>query len=158
MTWNRIAALLIDWVLLGLVTIPFLDFGTETRIQDGQQFETVKFGLGTTGTLLWSAFSFGYFVAMEWLLGGTVGKLLLGIRVARLDGQAAALSSVILRNLLRILDSFPYIIPYLVGFVVMGRNDGRRRLGDIVAGTAVVPKAEAASEQSAPPPGGWGPP
>jgi len=134
MTWNRIAALLIDWVLLGLVTIPFLDFGTETRIQDGQQFETVKFGLGTTGTLLWSAFSFGYFVAMEWLLGGTVGKLLLGIR-----------------NLLRIVDSFPYIIPYLVGFVVMGRNDGRRRLGDIVAGTAVVPKAEAAYEQSAPP-------
>ena len=150
MTWNRIAALLIDWILLGLVTIPFLDFGTETRIQNGQEFETFKFGLGTGATLLWSAFSFGYFVAMEWLLGGTVGKLLLGIRVTRLDGQAASLPSVIVRNLLRIVDSFPYLIPYLVAFVVMGRNDGRRRLGDIVAGTAVVPKAEAAYEDGAP--------
>ena len=154
MTWNRIAALLIDSVLLGLVTIPFLDFGTETRIQNGQEMETFKFGLGTTATLLWTAFSFGYFVMMEWLLGGTIGKLIIGIRVARHDGQAASLPSVIVRNLLRFVDAFPYLIPYLTGFVAMGRNDGRRRLGDIVAGTAVVPKAEAVYEQSAPPFGG----
>jgi uncharacterized RDD family membrane protein YckC len=150
MTWNRIAALVIDSVILALVAVPFMHFGTETRIQDGQELQTVKFGLGTTGTLIWLAAGWAYFILMEWLLGGTLGKLLLGIRVVRQDGEAASLLAVVVRNVLRIVDGFPYLIPYLAGFIVMGRHQGRRRLGDLAAGTAVVPKADAAYEVNLP--------
>jgi uncharacterized RDD family membrane protein YckC len=39
---------------------------------------------------------------------------------------------------MRLVDSFPFVIPYLLGFVVALTDDEKRRLGDRVAGTLVV--------------------
>jgi uncharacterized RDD family membrane protein YckC len=147
MTWNRIAAILIDSVILAVMALPFMSFGTETRVQNGQQMETFNFTLSGIESLAWAAIVLVYFVGLEWLFGATVGKFLLGLRVTRRDGHAASLVSVLIRNLTRIVDAFPYLIPYLVGFLAMGRNQGRQRLGDMLAGTIVVPKGDALYEQ-----------
>ncbi len=143
MTWNRIAAVLIDSVVLAVLALPFLDFGTETRVQNGQQLETFSFTLSGIESLGWVAVVLVYFVGLEWLFGATMGKFLLGIRVTRRDGQVASLQSVLVRKLMRIVDAFPYLIPYLVGFLAMGRNQERQRLGDLLAGTIVVLKRDA---------------
>ncbi len=147
MTWNRIAAIFIDSVILAVMALPFMTFGTETRVQNGQQMETFNFTLSGIESLAWVAIVLVYFVGLEWLFGATVGKFLLGLRVTRRDGQAASLVSVLIRNLTRIVDAFPYLIPYLVGFLAMGRNQGRQRLGDMLAGTIVVTKGDALYEQ-----------
>ena len=147
MTWNRIAAYLVDSLILFLLAVPFMDFGTETRIQSGHQIETFNFGLNGLPLVLWIAGSFAYFVLMEWLFAGTLGKLLLGIRVTTAQGEICSFGRALLRNLVRPVDAFPYLIPYLLGFLVMGTSQGRQRLGDKLAGTMVVPKQEIVSLQ-----------
>ncbi len=93
------------------------------------------------------ALSYLYFLGFEWLnRGRTPGKMLLGLRVVSLDGTALDRFQVVLRNLLRLADMFPFqsvgftqIPSYLVGGVsafVSGRSF--QRLGDLAAGTVVI--------------------
>lgn len=74
----------------------------------------------------------------ERLFGATVGKRMLSLRVEGRDGGLPSWGQSLGRNLLRIVDGFPYVLPYLVGFVVAKSNADRRRLGDSAAGTRVV--------------------
>ena len=143
MVWRRIAAFLVDAVVLAIIAIPFLDFTRGTTIQDGNELHTFKVGMSGIRLLLWAAIGFGYFVAMESIWAATLGKLLLGIRVVRQDGSRCSFGSVLVRNVMRIVDAFPYLIPYLAGFIVLVGNDGQRRLGDMAAGTTVVRDEEA---------------
>lgn len=80
----------------------------------------------------------GYFTAAEGLAGATLGKWVLGVRVRGHDGGAIGLRAAAIRNLLRIVDGFPYVIPYLVGAIAVWRDESRRRYGDRAAGTVVV--------------------
>jgi uncharacterized RDD family membrane protein YckC len=78
----------------------------------------------------------GYFFLLEGLWDGyTIGKKVMGIKVVKEDGGECGLGASIVRNLLRIIDSFFY---YAVGFLVMAMSDKRQRIGDRVAGTVVV--------------------
>lgn len=78
-----------------------------------------------------------YFVLLEGLVGATVGKLALGLRVRTEDGRPINLQQSLIRNLMRVVDTFPYVIPYLLGYIVAMNNDKRQRLGDKVAHTLV---------------------
>jgi len=138
MVWRRIAAFLIDALVLAVIAIPFLEFTRDTTVQNGNELQTFRVGMDGVRPLIWSAAGFIYFVGMESILAATLGKLVLGIRVTRQDGCPCSFASVLVRNLMRIADAFPYVIPYLVGFVVLAATDGQRRLGDMVAGTTVV--------------------
>jgi uncharacterized RDD family membrane protein YckC len=139
---NRALAFFIDSILLALVSLPFMDFGTKTRIEDGRSIEVHQFGLNGIEFPLWLAFTFGYFVVLEWRFAATIGKVVMGIRVVDQDGQPPSFDKVLVRNAMRVIDAFPYFIPYLVGLITMGENRGRQRLGDKAAATMVVPKAE----------------
>ena len=139
---NRVLAFLIDSLVLALVSLPFMDFGTKTRMEDGRAIEVHQFGLNGIEFPLWLAFTFAYFVALEWRFAATIGKAIIGIRVVSQDGQPPSFDKVLIRNAMRVIDAFPYFIPYLVGLIAMGENRGRQRLGDKAAGTMVVPKAE----------------
>jgi len=78
---------------------------------------------------------FGYFAVCEAVSGGrTPGKAALGLRVVRLDGSAADLSAILVRNVVRIID----IGVFEVGVIVMFFQPLSRRLGDLAAGTVVV--------------------
>ncbi|MCE5326823.1 MAG: RDD family protein [Planctomycetaceae bacterium] len=79
----------------------------------------------------------GYGVVLEWRWGGqTLGKKALGLRV--MDNQAMPLtfSQVLIRNLLRPVDSIPAM--YLVGGLSMLLSRHGQRLGDLAGGTVVV--------------------
>jgi uncharacterized RDD family membrane protein YckC len=84
----------------------------------------------------------GYAVLMEWYWRGqTVGKRVLGIRVMDVNGLRLQLSQIIIRNLIRAVDSLPLF--YLVGGVVCLISRHFQRLGDLAAGTIVVKTTEA---------------
>ncbi|MCL5947704.1 MAG: RDD family protein [Actinobacteria bacterium] len=81
---------------------------------------------------------FGYFVLFEVFdRGRSPGKRLVGLRVVRSDGGAVSFRGSLLRNLLRIVDSFPPPT-YLVGLVLVFATSHHQRLGDMASGTLVV--------------------
>jgi len=79
-----------------------------------------------------------YYVLFESLAGGTLGKLAVGIRVTDEQGNKPTFVKSLVRNVLRIVDGFPYIIPYLLGFIVASTSDKKQRLGDKAAHTIVA--------------------
>jgi uncharacterized RDD family membrane protein YckC len=80
---------------------------------------------------------FGYFLMFELITSGqTPGKRLFGLRVIKESGYPLSPLDSIIRNLVRIIDFFPFA--YGVGIIVMFLNDRARRLGDFAAGTLVV--------------------
>ena len=87
--------------------------------------------------LLWMA----YYIIPESLFGGSLGKLLTGLRVVRVDGGPVGLGSIVIRNVLRYVDMLPGF--YLIGGVVVLLTGSSQRLGDLVAGTTVINRAHA---------------
>lgn len=79
--------------------------------------------------------SFAYFFLTEWLLGGSPGKLLCGLRVRNVDGSRCGLIGALIRNFLRPVDALMF---YLVGLVLILTSEKKQRLGDRVGGTIVV--------------------
>lgn len=80
-----------------------------------------------------------YTTIFEATTARTPGKLLLGLRVARIDGAKASLGDSFLRNLLRLL----WVTPLGPAFVVLDAWSLRvteldQRLGDLAAGTVVL--------------------
>lgn len=83
----------------------------------------------------------GYFVIFEWVFNGqTPGKRLLRLRVIREDGRPITFWEALVRNILRMVDSFPgIVIPiYSVGLIAVFLSGRDQRVGDLFAGTVVV--------------------
>jgi uncharacterized RDD family membrane protein YckC len=118
----RLSALLIDGVILGVITRAAVsgvdDFGT--------------------AALLGVAITFLYFFVQEANGGKTLGKRAAHLHVVQIDGKPVTLAQVAIRNALRIFDALPLL--YASGLVaVMWSGPGlRQRMGDKVAGTAVI--------------------
>jgi uncharacterized membrane protein SpoIIM required for sporulation/uncharacterized RDD family membrane protein YckC len=84
--------------------------------------------------LLW-----GYFALFEALNGGrTPGKQSLGIRVVMDTGRPVTPGAAIARNLVRLLDCYFPLLPFLPALVTMFIHKSNKRLGDMAAGTIVV--------------------
>lgn len=75
------------------------------------------------------------YVALSAIAGGTVGKLLFGLRVTTARGQRAGFGRNLVRWLLLIVDAACCWIP---GLLTSMNSKGHRRIGDMVAGTYVV--------------------
>jgi uncharacterized RDD family membrane protein YckC len=74
-----------------------------------------------------------YYFACESGGGQTVGKKLMRLRVARVDGGPAELREIAVRTVLRVVDTA------LVGLIaMMATGERRARLGDLAAGTMIV--------------------
>lgn len=109
-------------------------------------------GDASVGLLLVALFvlEWCYGIAFEYALQGrTPGKIVVGVRVVRVDGSPASLADLVLRNLLRAVDYLPMWplaaeLPMLmlptfgVGAAVALFDPRLRRVGDLVAGTIVV--------------------
>ncbi len=85
-------------------------------------------------SILWLA----YMTLMEAKYGGSVGKRVKGLRVVMEDGGPVTPEAALIRNVLRFLDAFPYVVPYLVGAVAASKSPRLQRFGDQVAETMVV--------------------
>jgi uncharacterized RDD family membrane protein YckC len=80
---------------------------------------------------------FGYFIILEIASrGSSPGKQLVGLRVIKENGYPLKPLDSIIRNLVRIVDFFPF--GYGVGMLAMFLNARAKRLGDFAAGTIVV--------------------
>ena len=127
---SRFLALLIDVFTVSLV-MSLLQFGLTL-------LGFISLGLAyAIGILLYFVVSIGYAIFFEWYWQGqTLGKKLLRLRVMDEQGLRLQFSQIVVRNLLRSVDSLPG--PYLVGGVVSLLSKRAQRLGDIAANTIVV--------------------
>jgi uncharacterized RDD family membrane protein YckC len=81
--------------------------------------------------------SIGYGILLEWAWRGqTIGKRLLRLRVVDVEGMRLQFNQVVVRNLLRFVDSLPAF--YFVGGVTCWLSSKCQRLGDIAANTVVI--------------------
>ena len=78
-----------------------------------------------------------FWILPEWLLGATLGKWACGLRVATFTGGTISFGQALKRNVLRIVDCFPF---YLPGFITAKLTPRRQRLGDLWANTIVIPQ------------------
>ena len=86
--------------------------------------------------LVYFFMSWGYYIFFESVYGRTPGKKKYNIRIVQDNGLPARLTHIVLRNLLRAADGFPFA--YFLGLIVMGSGRNFKRIGDWVAGTLVV--------------------
>lgn len=84
---------------------------------------------------------FVVFCVLQGALGGSLGKLVTGLRIVKADGSKAGIGASFVRTFLWIIDAITCMIP-IVGLVMIMTTKGHRRTGDMVAGTFVVPKAQ----------------
>ena len=114
-------------------------------------------GISSSNGLLWIKFSgppilmatvlwLGYMTLMEVRYGGSIGKRARGLRVVMEDGAQVTAEAALIRNLMRFLDAFPYVVPYLVGAVAISNSPKLQRLGDRTSETIVVVAVPASSE------------
>jgi uncharacterized RDD family membrane protein YckC len=81
--------------------------------------------------------SIGYPILAEWYWRGqTLGKRVLGLRVMDAQGLRLQPAQIVIRNLLRFVDSLPAL--YVVGGLSSFLSRSCQRLGDIAANTIVV--------------------
>lgn len=87
--------------------------------------------------LLYFGLSIGYFILLEIVWRGqTIGKRMFRLRVMDANGLKLKGSQLVMRNLLRFVDSLPVL--YTVGGVFAVLNRKSQRLGDLAAGTIVI--------------------
>ena len=135
-TGRRIVGALVDMVVLGIVffamAAAFGDLGGKS--EDG----TSSFSVSLNGApfVLFLLVSIAYFLLFEGLAAATPGKLLLGLRVVKVDGSRYEWGNVVVRNVLRVVDGLPVF--YVVGLICVAVTKKHQRLGDMAAGTVVV--------------------
>lgn len=126
----RFVALIIDGIIFGM--LGYL-IGAVTGGTTGSGFQ-----LEGGPAFLYYLLSFLYYILMEAFMGGTVGKLALGMRVELEDGSPITIGASIIRNLLRIVDFLPFA--YILGMIMISTSPLKQRLGDRVAKTVVIKK------------------
>lgn len=95
------------------------------------------------------------FVAYQGLLGASLGKLAFGLRIVKADGRRAGIGASAVRTLLWVVDAITCAVPLLGGILIF-TTKGHRRVGDMAAGTYVVPASQVGHPVILPGQPGWG--
>ena len=92
---------------------------------------------GAINLISYFIISIGYGIFAEWYWRGqTIGKRLLHLRVVDVQGLRLQFSQILIRNLMRIVDSLPGF--YMVGGLTCLASRHAQRLGDFAGNTVVV--------------------
>ncbi|HRJ11572.1 MAG TPA: RDD family protein [Prosthecobacter sp.] len=143
--WRRIVAYLLESVIVTALIVPAQYFaGTFQREMERQESGGSSIGYHPE-IVLWTAVALLFMVAINWNLlanGQTIGKLLLNIRIDRVEGGPCERGRIIFRRMV-VMQIF-YLIPVInIVFIILDsmlmifRND-KRTLHDMIAGTKVV--------------------
>ncbi len=137
---RRFFATVIDWIFALLWIIPLNEITkVVTHDPGGATLTSYRFELTGWRFVAAALITLFYYVLLEGLLGATVGKFLLGLRVVRMDGTKMGWGGSVVRNVLRVVDLFPFVIPYLLGSVMIWTGGSQKqRIGDRAADTVVV--------------------
>jgi len=86
--------------------------------------------------VLWGSFAvyLAHTTICEVLIGRTLGKIIMGLRVISLDGKPPTRGQMMTRNLLRLIDAGLIFLPVLL----VPFSPLRQRAGDTAAGTVVI--------------------
>ena len=144
---KRIVAFVIDYM-------PFSTVAVAVSFDHNQSFSTFREltdAVATDTSLHYAALIsliayVAYCIVMEHRFGGTLGKLLLKLRVIGDSGRRATLREIALRNVAKIPEFFTVI---LLIFPVLTRY--RQRIGDKMAWTAVIDLTRCRAEPAADP-------
>ncbi len=103
-----------------------------------QMTQMVSFDFAQAAAILsYFAVSIGYGILCEWYYKGqTVGKRLMSLRVMDVQGLRLQFSQIVIRNLMRFIDSLPAC--YLVGGLSCLLSPKSQRLGDLASNTIVT--------------------
>ena len=129
---RRIVAALLDILVLAILFVVMGVLFGDSKADDGEASVNLEGG----AAFLYFAIVLGYYIVAEAVWGKTLGKRLMGLRVAKLDGSAPGTGGSLVRNLLRIVDSLPFL--YLIGLIVMLVTEKKQRIGDLAASTVVI--------------------
>jgi uncharacterized RDD family membrane protein YckC len=135
--WRRFWALVIDGLLFCVIFFPV------TRVVKGVWLMSATDQRWANGLFITDPLCLIFltlmvltFILLEGLVGATLGKWALGLRVVRNDGGKPGLPRSTARNLLRLVDGLPAF--NIVGIVLILRSPEKARFGDRVAGTRVI--------------------
>ncbi|MCP4567485.1 MAG: RDD family protein [FCB group bacterium] len=135
--WPRLAALVIDFLLLSLLFFPITKVVKGVWIMTGSD-HLWEYGWFITDPLclIFLAVIVVYFILLEGIFGATIGKKVMDLRVVRTDGHKPGMARSAARNLLRAIDALPAFS--ILGIVLIVTSPEKARFGDRVAGTRVI--------------------
>jgi len=149
---SRFCAMIIDTLLMFLVmfllamillalNIAFFDNLRRSFGPSGNRLGGWLTWVNALAILFLFGIFFGYYAFFEMVMRGqTPGKRSMKIRVIRDDGTPAAAMDILVRNLVRMIDTLPVF--YGLGGTVMFFHPMNKRLGDLAAGTIVIKERE----------------
>jgi uncharacterized RDD family membrane protein YckC len=126
--WIRVVAHVIDWLFLLLIQIVLWSVGWAVGSGAGSWR-----AVGTATQLFNSIISPLYFIVFHFRWGQTFGKMLMQIRVVRMDGGSLTLG----QSIGRYFATFLSILILFIGFIMAGLRSDKRALHDLLAGTRV---------------------
>jgi uncharacterized RDD family membrane protein YckC len=138
---RRFGALILDLIFISIVSLVVNNvYGVMVVTSGAPMSPGQTFAFYTTATtvgwpaltLLWLA----YYILPECLYGASLGKMLYGLCVVRVDGGPLGVGAVFTRNVLRLIDVLPAF--YLLGGLLALGSANSQRAGDRWAGTTVV--------------------
>ena len=126
----RFLAWIIDLGCVLVILVPF-NMGIQLIMVVSSDFAMAA------GIISYFLVSIGYAILCEWhYKGQTIGKRLMSVRVMDIQGLRLQFSQIVIRNLLRFIDSIP--VCYLVGGLSCLLSPKSQRLGDLAANTIVI--------------------
>lgn len=140
---RRVAAFLVDVIVLAPVTVPTLWWLWGASLDGPVSWEELlRAAEATSSPLFWTGGVFGaefgvYAAVFEWWMGATPGKRIFGCRVVGDGGAPCRFRDVVIRNAVRAVE-FHFTASFLVTFL----TPGRQRMGDLLARTLVVERCE----------------
>ena len=129
---DRIAATVIDWVLLGGYALLVFKYAGLVAVLRGvfQMSEDVAMLVLLSPMMAYSL------VCESLFQGQTLGKRLRQIRVIGLDGKTPSFFSLLLRWLMRPLEL--YSASGVIALIAVSSTKRNQRIGDLLAGTSVI--------------------
>lgn len=131
--FQRCLAVTVDTVLLLIPTIYIMLYKmAQISFTD---FPVIALSVVGKFAVVFLVIKFIYFSVLEGFYGVTLGKWILGLRVARTDMSSCGMKSSLLRNSARLIDGLLF---GLVGAFVISNTDRSQRIGDLMAQTVVI--------------------
>jgi uncharacterized RDD family membrane protein YckC len=87
----------------------------------------------------WIVYMLAYFPVMESLWGRTVGKFVAGTIVLTANGELPGVWRSVVRTLFRLIEVNPFLAGGVPAGIVVLLTRDKQRLGDLAAGTYVIP-------------------
>jgi uncharacterized RDD family membrane protein YckC len=136
--WIRTLALVIDGVIIMAVTMPIafllaFSLGFTGGRMDPEALNA-KMGLVVLMYLVLFVIAIFYQVWFTSRKGGTPGKLALGLRIIRMDGQNLSMAHAFGRYLAHIISA----LPLYIGYIIAAFDSEKRALHDHICKTHVV--------------------